>query len=119
FPLIGLVSEVLFLAIAMGSLAFWRRRRARRRIFPFKDRERFLRQPGETLRKRVGEFEEQIVTLVVLGLITPMLCLSCYFTFLGSTVQHVHPVSTATVLWQAALALLIPIIVISIRLVRT
>lgn len=64
---------ILYLGILIGSFALWRSLRRRRRLFPFKENVRLLRQPGEALLKHVHGKDEALGAIILFGYFVPIL----------------------------------------------
>lgn len=103
---------VVFLALLFGS-ALWRKKNRKTRA-PFPDNARLLRGPGETLRRKLTELDEQIIYELLLAFIVP-LGVGCALAWIAT-----HVSGTAQIIWlvAAVLGLLLSLVLVIRHLVR-
>ena len=67
-----LAGYFLLYGVAVGGLMLWRKR-SRRERKPFADEQKLLRGPGESLRRRVNELDENLDLWLCVGSLLPLL----------------------------------------------
>src|SRR5689334_3601498 len=103
------VTGFLYLGGIFGliTLARWRRQTR----WPFKEEDRLLRGPGETLRQRIAGFDEQFVFELVGGLML-------IFLALGLVAEAVYKLLGWTAKSAGILAVLAGLVVMSVSIFR-
>lgn len=91
----------IYLALMFGTLLWMRWRRKTR--WPFKDTDKLLRSPGETLRRRLYEIDEQFVMELVGGIAGSAVA----FGLAGSLARVLGPLSGSQIYWAACSAVIL------------
>jgi hypothetical protein len=77
-PAVLILLAALYLAVLCGSFWLWSKHRRRRRVFPFQENVRLLRQPGETLLKQMRIIDERMMITAMCGAVAPSVVAFAY-----------------------------------------
>jgi hypothetical protein len=103
---------IVFLGLLTG-LAFWRKKNRRTRA-PFPENAKLLRGPGETLRRKLSDLDEQSTYEVLIAFVLPLIV----GVGIAQIATHLDGTEQLVALGVATLALLISLILVVRRLVN-